>query len=42
LLTLTLNILLVQDSTLPGQEQCRWDAAGNPLEGSAEKVTDTA
>ncbi len=31
--------LLVQDGTLPGQEQWRWDAAGNPLEGSAEKVT---
>ncbi|ELY2043284.1 TPA: hypothetical protein QCH54_004951 [Enterobacter ludwigii] len=31
--------LLVQDGTLPGQEQWRWDAAGKPLEGSAEKVT---
>ncbi len=31
--------LLVQDGTLPGQEQWRWDAAGNPLEGAAEKVT---
>ncbi|MCM7201026.1 DUF6531 domain-containing protein [Enterobacter hormaechei] len=31
--------LLVQDGTLPGQEQWRWDAAGNPREGSAEKVT---
>ncbi len=31
--------LLVQDGTLPCQEQWRWDAAGNPLEGSAEKVT---
>ena len=31
--------LLVQDGTLPGQEQWCWDAAGNPLEGSAEKVT---
>jgi RHS repeat-associated protein len=31
--------LLVQDGSLPGQEQWRWDAAGNPLEGSAEKVT---
>ncbi|WP_409012307.1 hypothetical protein [Enterobacter ludwigii] len=31
--------MLVQDGTLPGQEQWRWDAAGNPLEGSAEKVT---
>ncbi len=30
---------LVQDGTLPGQEQWRWDAAGNPLEGAAEKVT---
>nr|WP_241186096.1 hypothetical protein [Enterobacter asburiae] len=28
--------LLVQDGTLPGQEQWRWDAAGNPLEGAAE------
>ncbi|OUC35609.1 RHS repeat-associated core domain containing protein-containing protein [Enterobacter sp. J49] len=24
---------------MPGQEQCRWYAAGNPLEGSAGKVT---
>ena len=31
--------LLVQDGSLPGQEQWRWDAAGNPLEGAAEKVT---
>ncbi|EUL86992.1 hypothetical protein P827_01495 [Enterobacter kobei] len=31
--------LLVQDGSLPGQEQWRWDAAGNPLEDSAEKVT---
>ncbi|KYO05897.1 hypothetical protein BJP35_4259 [Enterobacter sp. J49] len=31
--------MLVQDGTLPGQEQWRWDAAGNPLEDSAEKVT---
>jgi YD repeat-containing protein len=31
--------LLVQDGTLPGQEQWRWDAAGNPLEGIAEKIT---
>ena len=31
--------LLVQDGTLPGQEQWRWDAAGNPLEGATEKVT---
>ncbi|HDR2706681.1 TPA: hypothetical protein QCJ50_000924 [Enterobacter mori] len=23
---------------MPGQEQWRWDAAGNPLEGSAEKI----
>ncbi len=27
--------LLVQDGTLPGQEQWRWDAAGNPLDRSA-------
>jgi hypothetical protein len=31
--------LLVQDGTLPGEEHCRWDAAGNSREGSAEKVT---
>ncbi|ELT0932809.1 hypothetical protein KAH50_22880 [Enterobacter roggenkampii] len=29
--------LLVQDGTLPGQEQWRWDMAGNPLEGVGEK-----
>ena len=23
---------------LPGQEQWRWDAAGNPLEGAGEKI----
>jgi hypothetical protein len=27
----------VQDGTLPGQEQWRWDMAGNPLEGVGEK-----
>ncbi|MCL9630417.1 hypothetical protein [Enterobacter ludwigii] len=31
--------MLVQDGSLPGQEQWCWDAVGNPLEGSAEKVT---
>ncbi|WP_369797153.1 MULTISPECIES: RHS repeat domain-containing protein [Enterobacter cloacae complex] len=31
--------MLVQDGTLPGQEQWRWDAAGNTLEGSTKKVT---
>ncbi|WP_380025009.1 hypothetical protein [Enterobacter sp. WPR_3_1] len=31
--------MLVQDGTLPGKEQWRWDAAGNSLEDSAEKVT---
>jgi len=30
--------LLVQDGTLPGQEQWRWDVAGNPLEGAGEKI----
>ena len=30
--------LLVKDGTLPGQEQWRWDAAGNPLEGAGEKI----
>ncbi|MFZ5206217.1 MULTISPECIES: hypothetical protein [Enterobacter] len=31
--------MLVQDGTLPGKEQWRWDAAGNTLEDSVEKVT---
>ncbi|MEK0168574.1 RHS repeat-associated core domain-containing protein, partial [Pseudescherichia vulneris] len=31
--------LLSQDGTLPGREQWRWDAAGNPTEQSGEKIT---
>ena len=30
--------LLVKYGMLPGQEQWRWDAAGNPLEGAGEKI----
>ena len=30
--------LLAQDGSLPGQEQWRWDAAGNPLEGAGKKI----
>ena len=30
---------LLQAGTLPGQHPWPWDAAGNPLEGAAEKVT---
>ena len=31
--------LLSQDGTLPGREQWRWDAAGNPLDNIGEKIT---
>ncbi|MCR4456226.1 RHS repeat-associated core domain-containing protein [Pseudescherichia sp. L3] len=31
--------LLSQDGTLPGREQWRWDAAGNPTEQPGEKIT---
>ncbi|GAL58943.1 hypothetical protein EV102420_14_00010, partial [Pseudescherichia vulneris NBRC 102420] len=31
--------LLSQDGTLPGREQWRWDAAGNPLDDIGEKIT---
>ncbi|WP_336854488.1 RHS repeat-associated core domain-containing protein, partial [Pseudescherichia vulneris] len=30
--------LLSQDGTLPGREQWRWDAAGNPLDGKAAET----
>ncbi|MGK8933014.1 RHS repeat-associated core domain-containing protein [Pluralibacter gergoviae] len=30
--------LLAQDGTLPGQEQWRWDGAGNPLDGQAAEA----